>query len=111
MNRKKLGAAAVALVLIQRVALAATGGAFTGAPTTVASMNDGSVLVYVNASGAPNFCGGAAGDFVVPPTVSEATRSRMLAIALSAKVSNTALQVYYDGTCFNGRHVTYILLI
>jgi hypothetical protein len=86
-------------------------GAFTALASNVATVNDGSVLIYLSAPGGPNFCGGAQGDFVIPATVSENTRSRMLAIALSAKALTQPLTIYYDGTCSNGRHVAYLLVI
>lgn len=91
-------------------AVFAAAGSTNAIPTNVSAMSDGSVLMYT-ASAGPNFCGGAQGDFVIPSTVSEGSRSRMLGIALAGKLSQQAIGIYYDGTCVGGRHVVNLIMI
>jgi hypothetical protein len=74
-------------------------------PIKVFAQDNGVVVIYVGSAG-PNVCGGTQGDFVIPATVSDAARSRMLSLALAARASQSSLAIYYDGTCEGGRHIT-----
>ena len=107
MNSTKLLILTFASLVSFNTAFGASGTTYA-IPTAVAAQSDGSVLIYTAATG-PNICGGVQGDFVIPTTVSEGSRSRMLGIALAGKASQTTLAIYYDGTCVGARHVVYIV--
>lgn len=84
------------------------GGTTVAIPSNVSAMSDGSVLIYTASTG-PNLCGGAQGDFVIPATVSEDSRSRLLGVALAGQLFQKPLIIDYDGTCIGARHVVFLV--
>ena len=97
MIKMRVSAFALGMSLISSLAFA-DGGFITMAANqlTIAAPSDGTVLIYIGANG-PIFFGGAQGDFVVPPSVNENARSRMLAVALQAKATQWPTSEYLVG--------------